>query len=412
MLIYRITNLINGKSYIGQTIYDKFNKRYSGGRWWDTTDNILLMNSAKKYGKENFSVEILEENVSSLEILNKLEEFYAEKYNTYKPHGYNLRYCGDNRKLLPHQIEIIRNHASRTYKLRKVDTWEEIEVTNLREFCRQNGLREKALYSLVNKHNGIIVSHGFCLASRTKTEVQNRKCTTFRSFSVNLIDKNGKEIFVEDARDFARKNNLEKNSFNRLLNGKMLHYKGFRLSERKDENPKNIKEVELCYEFGEKVKVCNIQKFCKEKSLRYRSVLRVIGGKRKIHRGWHLPSTSEEEIFMINKPAKIKTHLLDQEGKDVFVENLAYFCYLNKLNFNSFYLLHKGVISSTNGWTTPKNKHLYLEFISPNGEVHKSIGFKRICEKFDLNMKCLSNILNPKSKSNFHRGWTVRRQSA
>jgi hypothetical protein len=32
MIIYRIFNKINGKSYIGQSIF-KFNKRYKGGDW-------------------------------------------------------------------------------------------------------------------------------------------------------------------------------------------------------------------------------------------------------------------------------------------------------------------------------------------------------------------------------------------
>lgn len=32
MIIYRIFNKINGKSYIGQSIF-KFNKRYKGSDW-------------------------------------------------------------------------------------------------------------------------------------------------------------------------------------------------------------------------------------------------------------------------------------------------------------------------------------------------------------------------------------------
>lgn len=84
MIIYRIVNKLNGKSYIGQSVFN-FNKRYKGGRWWDYTHNILLKNSIAKNGLENFEFEILENNVDNIEELNKLEIFYADKYNSYRP---------------------------------------------------------------------------------------------------------------------------------------------------------------------------------------------------------------------------------------------------------------------------------------------------------------------------------------
>lgn len=96
MIIYRILNTINQKSYIGQSI-NKFNVRYKGGQWWKYTHNIILKNSINKYGLGNFIFEILEDNVSSMEDLNKLEIFYSNKYNSYRPHGYNIRGCGNNR---------------------------------------------------------------------------------------------------------------------------------------------------------------------------------------------------------------------------------------------------------------------------------------------------------------------------
>lgn len=52
MIIYRIINNINGKSYIGQSTLS-FNKRYKGGQWWKYTHNLLLKNSISKHGLEN-----------------------------------------------------------------------------------------------------------------------------------------------------------------------------------------------------------------------------------------------------------------------------------------------------------------------------------------------------------------------
>ena len=52
--IYRITNLINGKTYIGQHRYTKLNDNYKGS-------GQLLWKAYEKYGFENFAKEVLEE---------------------------------------------------------------------------------------------------------------------------------------------------------------------------------------------------------------------------------------------------------------------------------------------------------------------------------------------------------------
>ena len=95
MIIYRIYNKKDEKSYIGQSV-NSFNKRYRGD-WYKHTHNEILINSVNKYGIENFDYEILEDNVSSIEELNLLEVKYAEEYNSYRPNGYNIRGCGDNK---------------------------------------------------------------------------------------------------------------------------------------------------------------------------------------------------------------------------------------------------------------------------------------------------------------------------
>jgi len=96
MIIYRIFNKINGKSYIGQSVLS-FNKRYKGSDWLKYTHNVILKNSVNKHGIDNFDFEIIEDNVKDINELNRLEIKYAEKYNSYRPNGYNIRGCGDNK---------------------------------------------------------------------------------------------------------------------------------------------------------------------------------------------------------------------------------------------------------------------------------------------------------------------------
>lgn len=89
-IIYKITNIINGKSYIGQT-KNTFNERYkNNGEWWNYTTNLHLWNSANKYGKDNFFV-IKEMDIAfSKRELDLKERFYISALECNNPKkGYN-----------------------------------------------------------------------------------------------------------------------------------------------------------------------------------------------------------------------------------------------------------------------------------------------------------------------------------
>lgn len=67
--IYRITNLINGKTYIGQHRYEKLDDGYMGS-------GVLILKAIKKHGKENFKKDIIEFDIPTLELANDWEQMY------------------------------------------------------------------------------------------------------------------------------------------------------------------------------------------------------------------------------------------------------------------------------------------------------------------------------------------------
>jgi hypothetical protein len=85
MQIYKITNIINNKIYIGKDTKNRTNYYGSG---------IIINFAIRKYGKENFKKEILQE-CNSIEELNEAEKHWIKELNSIRPNGYNITKGGD-----------------------------------------------------------------------------------------------------------------------------------------------------------------------------------------------------------------------------------------------------------------------------------------------------------------------------
>lgn len=93
-VIYKITNIINGKCYIGQTTCG-FDRRYSGNLL-KNTKNIYLKRSIEKYGIENFEIIKEFDTASNRDELNAKEIYWIEYYKSNNSEfGYNLTEGGE-----------------------------------------------------------------------------------------------------------------------------------------------------------------------------------------------------------------------------------------------------------------------------------------------------------------------------
>lgn len=99
-IIYKLTNLVNGKAYVGQTTrsLDLRFKQHA------TCKTSLIGKAIRKYGTENFSREKIEE-CDTLEWLNEREKFWIAYFNCKVPNGYNQTDGGEGASGCTHSPE-------------------------------------------------------------------------------------------------------------------------------------------------------------------------------------------------------------------------------------------------------------------------------------------------------------------
>jgi hypothetical protein len=84
--IYLVTNNLNGKLYVGQTI----DTRKVG-------HGMLIRQAYEKYGKENFSYEKICGDISNRKTLNFMERFWIKVIDSRSPVGYNIEEGGSDK---------------------------------------------------------------------------------------------------------------------------------------------------------------------------------------------------------------------------------------------------------------------------------------------------------------------------
>lgn len=135
--IYKITNKVNGKSYIGQT---RYTIEFRWRQHIHKKDNTYFHNAIKKYGVDNFIVEKLEE--CNIEDLNEREIYYIAKYNTFKD-GYNLTIGGDGNRtlLLDDKYEEISALYLSGFSSNKIATLYKVDKASIVKILKQLGIK-------------------------------------------------------------------------------------------------------------------------------------------------------------------------------------------------------------------------------------------------------------------------------
>jgi group I intron endonuclease len=101
VIVYKITNTVNGKVYVGQTTKPEIEIRWKQHIWFSQARNqrtykSALQNAIRKYGADKFTIEFLHRAKTRKE-LNAMETFFILLHQSHDPeNGYNMTLGGEN----------------------------------------------------------------------------------------------------------------------------------------------------------------------------------------------------------------------------------------------------------------------------------------------------------------------------
>ena len=159
--IYKITNKINGKSYIGQTIQNVKERFYQhcAIKCSQEVLNMAIHRAINKYGKSNFTLEVIEEVESTN--LNDREKYWIRYYDSYN-NGYNSTEGGqDGVKLFKNlNIEYVIKEYNSGKSLREVGKLFNVDKQTIKDLLVRNNinLRTTRTYKLSQKDREYIIN--------------------------------------------------------------------------------------------------------------------------------------------------------------------------------------------------------------------------------------------------------------
>ena len=186
--IYKITNNLNGKSYIGQTIQNVKERFYQhcAIKCSQAVLNMAIHKAINKYGKSNFTVQVIEE-VESV-YLNDRERYWIKYYNSYN-NGYNSTKGGqDGIKLFKNlDVESIIREYKSGKSLRRIGNIFNVDKQTIKDLLVRNNikLRTTRTYKLSQMDREEILNAFYSGLSRK--EIMN-KWNISKSYLSQLIN--------------------------------------------------------------------------------------------------------------------------------------------------------------------------------------------------------------------------------
>lgn len=243
--IYKITNLINNKIYIGKrtcNISPELDSDYLGS-------GKLIAKAIKKYGKNNFKKEILE--ICTPETINEKEKFHINQQNSTCPKiGYNLTEGGDGVGQLCSKMKTYYNNdLNKEIRIMNTEIAPEGFTPGRRPFLQET----KNKMARKGKLNGMYGVHRFGnknpFFGKTHTEETKQLLSNIQKDACWMINQKTQErirvLANEQIPDgFVPVNQYNEEKHKIARQDKMLKFKEM-IEEKTDEKIETVEEKEI-----------------------------------------------------------------------------------------------------------------------------------------------------------------------
>lgn len=205
--IYKITNTINNKVYIGQTInpnpFRRATAHFRSFKWKD-----LISVASRKYGKNVMRIDLIF-TAFDQESLDLAEQTFIKDFNSLQPNGYNIQLGGKGRGAMPDEMKISNGL--------KIANWYK---------NNQHPFKGKK-FSTEHIKQLSKVRKGFSSPARLKVQKQNIEGLKKPIIAIEIISN--KSYKFNSLEDCAKELNLTSSCISRVLNKKQnrSQHKGF-----------------------------------------------------------------------------------------------------------------------------------------------------------------------------------------
>jgi len=175
--IYKVTNLLNGKIYVGKHQTENINDGYYGS-------GKAIKNAIKKYGKENFKKEVLFVLDSEEEMNNKEKEIITEEF-VLREDTYNLGVGGEGGphfKGKKHSVET-RKKIGQTEKCFSKEARQKISENNKKRIVKKETCKKISIQKYLA--NGKSIDEAVKLAENRNKKNKRTRSQALKEFYQN-----------------------------------------------------------------------------------------------------------------------------------------------------------------------------------------------------------------------------------
>ncbi len=228
MYVYKVTNLINGKYYIGKTTQTLRTRRSQHIADMNRNRQYYFIRALRKYGVESFDWSIID-TCSTPEELNEREIYWIDKLNSKNRYiGYNVADGG-------------KGGGNRAGVKLSEETCKKISVAKLGTHWgnhseetkqRMSECRIGIEFSETHKQNLSIARKKRVTTDDTRVKMSLTSTGKINIKRYQLISPDGM-VYITDhgLSQFCRDYNLSASNLMKVLSGERLHHKGWKISK-------------------------------------------------------------------------------------------------------------------------------------------------------------------------------------